>query len=294
MSYFYQLGQYYENETETEGIRGRAEVEYFNSFYLPFNNYLRVTETLSSSVYKIDNREYDYTPNQQTSETEVNLRTKIFDNLTIYNDYNYIDFINESPFEFDLVERESLLENRLNYRIKPYLNLDLESGYDFQKAEYLDLEIYFQIDPSRNWRLNFGTSYDLNENLFNDDLIIKSRYQGRRWEHLLGLEYDLNENRLREIDNQLIYELNTDYGIYFESNLSIDNDYYDRIREANIQLKKKLHCRELAFSYDYIREEFTIQYSLEIFPADSIAFTKKEDDLIFDASIEDRLKDGEF
>lgn len=294
LSYFYQLGKYYEKESLTEGLRGRAEIEYSDSYYLPFNNYLRIIETLSSSIYKIDNRKYNYIPNQQTSETKFKLRSKIFNYLTIYNEYTYVDFRNISPFEFDRSERENLIENRFNYRINPHLNFDLETGYDFQETEYLDLDLYLSLYPSKNWKFSLGTSYDLNKNLFNDDLIIKNNYQGQKWEHHLGIEYDLNENRLREIDNKLIYELDTDYGLYFESNLSIDNDYYDKIREANIQLKKKFHCRELAFSYDYIREEFTVQYSLELFPADSIAFTKNREDLIFDSSIEERLKDGEF
>ena len=294
LSYLYQLGNYYENESKTKGYRGRAKLEYFKSFYLPFNNYLRFTESFNTSIYNIESADYSYIPNQQTFETNFNLRTSILDNLKFYNDYTYLDFRNRSPFEFDRAEKENLLENRLNYRINPYLNLDLESGYSFQKTRYLPLELYLRLKPSSNWIISLGTSYDLNNNLFEDDLIVKSRYQNKRWEHRIGIEYDLDQARLREIDNQLIYELDSDYGIYFETNLSIDNDYYDRIREANLQLKKKFHCRELAFSYDYLREEFTIQYSLEIFPADSIGFTKNKDDLIFDASIENRLKKGEF
>jgi len=294
LSYLYQIGHYYENESKKEGYRAQAGLEYFKSLYLPFNNYFRLTETLKSSIYNIKNEKYNYIPNQQISETELDLRTTILDDLKLYNTYTYLDFRNKSPFEFDRAEKEKLLESTLNYRINPYLDLDLDTGYDFKEDEYLSLESYLNLKPTRNWRISLGTSYDLNNNLFEDDLILKSRYRGRRWEHNLGLEYDLNENRLREIDNQLIYELNTDYGMYFETNLSIDNDYYDRIREANLQLKKKFHCRELAFSYDYLEEEFTIQYSLEIFPAESVGFIKNEDDLIFDASVEERLKEGEF
>ncbi|MFW6267315.1 MAG: hypothetical protein ACOC2S_03075, partial [Halanaerobium sp.] len=61
----------------------------------------------------------------------------------------------------------------------------------------------------------------------------------------------------------------------------------------NIQLNKKFHCRELSFSYDYLKEEFTVQYSIDLFPADPIGFTRTEDDLIFESNIEDRLKSGD-
>jgi hypothetical protein len=129
--------------------------------------------------------------------------------------------------------------------------------------------------------------------LFDDQLIFSSTYESERWEHRLGLEYDLNSSRLEEIDNQLIYELEGDWGWYLESNLSIDYDYDQQIREANIQLNKRFHCRELKFSYDYLREEFTVQYSIDLFPADPVGFTKTEDDLIFESRIEDRLKSGD-
>ncbi|PUU94242.1 MAG: YjgP/YjgQ family permease [Halanaerobium sp.] len=292
-SYLGQLGRYYEDASGVEGYRIRGEAEYSDSFSLPLNSYLRVSQEFSSSAYQIEGREYDRIPNQQHSETGLRLRTNLGRSLTLRNNYTYREQWGYTPFEFDEVERKNELENELNYQISPYLDFDLEGGYDFLDYQYLPLEAYLDLNPTENWELKLGTRYDLNNMLFDDQLIFSSTYESERWEHRLGLEYDLNSSRLEEIDNQLIYELEGDWGWYLESNLSIDYDYDQQIREANIQLNKRFHCRELKFSYDYLREEFTVQYSIDLFPADPVGFTKTEDDLIFESRIEDRLKSGD-
>ncbi len=292
-SYLGQLGYYYEDASQIEGYRIRGEAKYSDSFVLPLNSYLRASQTLSSSAYEVEDREYNRIPSQQQSETELRLRTNIGQNLTLRNNYRYQQQWGYSPFNFDRGDEENQIENKLNYRISPYLDFDLESGYDFLDDQYLPLEAYLNLNPTENWELRLGSRYDLNNMLFDDDLIFRSVFEGQRWEHRLGLEYDLNSSQLKEIDNQLIYELDGDWGWYFESNLSFDYDYDQQIREANIQLNKKFHCRELSFSYDYLKEEFTVQYSIDLFPADPIGFTRTEDDLIFESNIEDRLKSGD-
>ena len=293
LSYFSQIGNYYEELQEIEGKRARAEVRYSDGFSLPLRSYLRAVQELSASIYDIDNRDYNMIPNQQESQTELRLRTNLSRNLTLRNNYKYLNFWGESPFNFDQAERENLMENELNYRIKPYLDFDLEGGYDFKEIEYLPLEAYLDLSPVENWNLSWGIRYDLNNMTFDDNLVFKSIYEGQRLQHRLGLEYDLNSSQLSEIDNQLIYELEGERGWYFESNLSFDYDDDEFVKEANVQLNKSLHCRELSFSYDYLNEEFTVQYSIDLFPSNPIGFTQKEDDLIFETGIEDRLKSGE-
>ncbi|MFN2341337.1 MAG: LptF/LptG family permease [Halanaerobium sp.] len=292
-SYLGQLGRYYEDASQIEGYRIRGEAKYSNGFSLPLRSYLRANQTFSSSAYEIEGKEYNVIPNQQQSETELRLRTNLGRNLTLRNNYTYQQKWGYTPFNFDEGDEENMLENELNYRISPYLDFDLESGYDFLDAEYLPLEAYLNLNPTENWELSLGTRYDLNNMLFEDELIFSSVYEGGRWQHRMGIEYDLNSSELKKIDNQLIYELEGDWGWYFESNLSLDYDYDQQIREANIQLNKSFHCRELSFSYDYLKEEFTVQYSIDLFPADPIGFTKTKDDLIFESDIEDRLKSGD-
>jgi len=292
-SYLGQLGHYYEDASQIEGYRIRGELEYSDGFSLPLRSYLRASQTFNSSAYEIENIEYLQIPNQQQSETKLRLRTNLGSNLTLRNNYTYQQKWGFTPFNFDQGEQENEIENKLNYRISPYLDFDLESGYNFKDAQYLPLEAYLNLYPTENWEINLGTRYDLNNMLFDDELIFRSIYESQRWQHRLGIEYDLNSYELKEIDNQLIYELDGDWGWYFESNFSLDYDYDQEIREANVQLNKSFHCRELSFSYDYLKEEFTVQYSIDLFPADPIGFTRTEDDLIFESNIESRLKSGD-
>lgn len=293
LSYRAVVGNYYEDRSGTKAYRLRAEARYRDSFFLPLNNYLRVEQKLNTSAYQVEDIEYNFIPNQQQSETKLRLRTNLTQNLTLNNNYSYQKYWGYTPFNFDQGEQKNKLINKLNYKLPPYLDLDLEAGYNFFNEQYLDLEAYLNFDPTSNWEIRSGLRYDINNQQFDDELLLKSNYKGERLEHNLGFEYDLNTNELKEIDNQLIYELDGDWGWYLESNVSIDYDYNQRLREANIQLNKKFHCRELKFSYDHLREEFTIQYSLELFPADPIGFTHKDDDLLFESTIEDRLKNND-
>ncbi|RCW57343.1 YjgP/YjgQ family permease [Halanaerobium sp. ST460_2HS_T2] len=292
-SYLAQLGRYYEDFSGIEAYRLRGEAKYSDGFVLPLNSYLRVLQKFSSSGYQIEGREDNSIPGQQQSATELRLRTNLSRNLRLRNNYKYQQQWGYTPFNFDEGEKENQIENMLDYRILPYLYFNLESGYDFLDYQYLPLELYLNLNPTENWELKLGTRYDLNNMIFDDNLIFHSIYEGQRWEHRLGLEYDLNSSQLQKIDNQLIFNLEGDWGWYLESNLSFDYDYDSQISEANIQLNKKFHCRELKFSYDYLQEEITIQYSLELFPADPVGFTKTEDDLIFESSIEERLKNDD-
>jgi len=182
------------------------------------------------------------------------------------------------------------VENNLSFNLSRTFDLELNSGYNFKEEKYLDLEAIMEFKPLREWTLSLGINYDLNENRYNENLIFKSIFKGERLTHRLGMHYDLNNSDLRKLDNQLIYELDGDYGWYLESNLNLDYEYEDQIREANLQLKKKFHCRELTFGYDYMKEEFTVQYTINLFPSQGIGFTQSEDDSSFDLGIREQLE----
>lgn len=292
--YLFSYGKYYENASDTEADRFLAEAEYSRS-YFPLNNlYFRHTNTLGGSIYSLDENDQGFAEEKQIyNENSMRLRIDITDNLRLNNDYSYDQSWFESPFSFDQVEDEKLLENNLRYTLNRDFELELDSGYDFEEDEYLDLEAIMEYQPNGFWTISLGTSYDLNENEFNKDLIAKSNYEGPRLTHKLNLHYDLNNSDLRELDNKLIYEISGDYGWYLESNVSLDYDYNDEIREANILLKKQFHCRELAFGYDHVEEEYTIQYTINLFPSQGIGFTQSDDDTSFDLGIKDQLDDDE-
>ena len=161
------------------------------------------------------------------------------------------------------------------------------SGFTFNS---LSLEMIANFQINENWNIRLGTTFDINNEQFDDNLIVTNNYKGERLNHKLGLEYDLNNNELIEADSNLSYEIKGDWGWYLENNLSFDFQDTETIKEANIQLKKQFHCREIIFSYDYLKDEYTVQYSINLFPSQGVEFIKNEDSLIFDSDIKDMLQ----
>jgi LPS export ABC transporter permease LptF len=283
-------GNYYEDRSGTDAHRLRGEVSYRNSFSLFRRNYLHQNHTFYANSYR--EKDKDFFQNHYILENDFRLVNNLFKNVQIVNYYQYDEYWYESPFAFDQGEEKKLLESSLRYNLHRKFDLNLNSGYDFLEEEYEPLRTFIDYLPVEHWKLSLGTEYDLNDKLFSENLIIKSIYDDQKhFVHKLGLQYDLNDSYLERLDNQFIYRLDGDYGWYLESNLSLNYDYEDSIREANIQLKKNFHCRELAFSYDYIEGEYTIQYSINLFPAQKIGFSRTEDDLLFDLGIEEMLEE---
>jgi lipopolysaccharide assembly outer membrane protein LptD (OstA) len=217
------------------------------------------------------------------------LTTELGEHLTLKNTYQQDRYLGYSPFNFDQAEFKTLLRNQLTYKKSEKLDFKLKSGYNFETEQYSLLEITAAIKLLENWNIEFGTTYDLNNEVFEDNMFLTSRYKNNKINHKLGLEYELNQNKLIELDSNFSYEISGDWGWYLENNLSFDFEEDDVIEEANLQLKKKLHCREIIFSCDYLKDEYTIQYQINLFPSQGIEFIKNEDELIFDSEINEML-----
>jgi len=288
--YLLQTGHYYEADSDIEGKRTRLELIYNDRMIIGDYNSVNVNQKLHSNFYSVNYLGDIVQPYQGVSESEINLKTKLGEHITLNNDYSMIRYLGFSPFNFDQAEFKTLIENQLNYRLNDKIDIELNSGYDFEKDEFLLLEFLANYNVNKYWNLKAGTTYDINNKTFDDNLFLKSLYENEKIKHRLGLEYDLNTNELIEADSNFSYEIKGDWGWYLENNLSFDFKDEDTIEEANLQLKKKFHCREIIFSYDYLKEEYTVQYSINLFPSQGIEFVKNEEALIFDSDIKDMLE----
>ncbi|MBS3811919.1 MAG: LptF/LptG family permease [Halanaerobiales bacterium] len=291
--YKFVIGNYNERDRNLKGPRAQAQVSYDNRWNILENSILRTEQSVQGSVYGNEDFNFDQLDYQVTTNSQFEFDSYLTDNLKLTNSYSYIKQFGDSYFTFDRVEPENLLENELRYDLNRRLDFRLEGGYDFKNDEYLLLEALTNLKVMENWEIDFGLVYDLNRDLFNDNLILKSNFYNSRWQHKLGIEYNINDGTLEKLDNQIIYELAGDWGWYIENNISINTQRRDPIREANLQIKKKLHCREIIFSYDYVKDEYTLEYSINLFPSQGIEFIKTEDDLTFDIGIEERLKEDD-
>ncbi len=289
LKYKLQTGHYYEDNSDIEGERVKAEISYKNKVKVGELNTLNLDQIFHSNFYNVTYEKEVFRPNQTVSETDIELTTELGEHLTLKNSYQQDRYLGYSPFNFDQAEFKTLLKNQLTYEKGEKLSIKLNSGYNFETKQYSLLEMVAGFKPLKNWNIEIGTTYDLNNEIFEDNMFLTSRYDNNKINHKLGLDYELNQNKLVELDSNFSYEIPGDWGWYLENNLSFDFEDEDVIKEANLQLKKNFHCREIIFSYDFLKDEYTIQYQINLFPSHGIEFIKKEDQLIFDSEITEML-----
>ena len=284
-----QTGYYYESESDIKGHRTRAEFIYDNRLNLNRSNYLNVKQNFHYNIYDVVYEGEIYKPYQAVSESDISLISNLGNYISLTNSLQQEGYLGYSPFNFDQAQIESIMENNVAINFNNRFNLELNTGYDFIKEKYLLLDIFANLEIIDNWNIRLGTTYNLNQDTFAENMYLTSYYNGSKLNHRLGLEYNLNESSLAQLDSNISYEIPGDWGWSLENNLSYNFNQEDAIQEANIQLKKKLHCREIVFSYDYIKDEYTFQYQINLFPSEGIEFIKTEDQLIFDSNIEDLI-----
>jgi hypothetical protein len=136
------------------------------------------------------------------------------------------------------------------------------------------------------------TEYDLNNNKFKEDLSVASEYQNNNLRADTEIKYSLNKNRINNLENTLEYELSGEWGWYVENNISYDFEepVDERLEEANLTIKKKLHCRQLKLSYDYLDEEWLLTYDINIFPGEDVTIGQQQGERLFRFGLEDDLK----
>lgn len=298
-SYRASLGHYYEDASTTKGYRGMGEIVYSDQWNLTDSLVFSAEQSLNGKIYQTEEREVNIYLNNNISddnksddndylityESKLGLRKNLTPNLTWDTRYNYTDFYGETPFRFDRETIEEKVKSSLNYRIID-LSLQISTGYDIYNEKYDPLRGILNWQVNQYWKLGAGTYYDLNTETFGD-LAVTSKYKDQQWEINTGLHYDLNNNNLNRLDNQLVYELQNQW--YLELNNSIDYED-DTIKKANILLKKNFHCRQLWFSYDYLKEEFVVEYHINIFPEKGVRLgSSEEEPFIFDLGIRDLL-----
>ncbi len=277
-----QLGNYFEDDSGIEGYRGGLEGNYKERWQLFSNTSLKTDNSITAFIYSPQEFKYDesnYDKTQFSYHSETTLSNELTDNLRLENKYIYNDFRGQSPFNFDQQKKEETLESNLRYGNKK-LELELNGGYNIYMDEYLLLTASLSYIPVPEWELSMNTEYDPNTYLFEDDLTLTSVYKGDRLTSETDIIYNMNSKRTERLSNKIIYELQGDWGWYVENNIEYDYDepQGERLEAANLVLKKKLHCREISLSYDYLNQEILFTYTIDLFPGQGVTVGQNEDD----------------
>ncbi|MEJ6951252.1 LptF/LptG family permease [Natronospora cellulosivora (SeqCode)] len=185
--------------------------------------------------------------------------------------------INEAVFTRDLRIVSNYRTDKLNVR--------LSTNYDINDNIFDDFVLRTTYNKE-NLSVNFATSYNIHDNRFGD-IVFTNKYKGEHWEINNGFKYDLENYKLEEIDNQIIFELEDEW--YFELNNSYDN-LQERFDTANLALRKNFHCRTLTFKYDYVKQEYTLEYNINLFPEQTIQIgSSAEDEFMFDFGLDELI-----
>ncbi|MFW5976348.1 MAG: hypothetical protein ACOCQS_00225 [Bacillota bacterium] len=296
--YDFTAGNFYESDTGTHALRGGAGITYDNRWEILPGNYFSTEQNISSYIYRnMGSKENLLSEENITGvllhQSDLSLESNITENLTLDNSFFTSDETGETPFQFDKQEKERLLESELDYEQK-YMGFNLEGGYDFLYEEYLLVEGLLAFYPLPDWTIEMGTSYDINRNYYEDDFILKNQYEQENISFNTIVRYNLNDSKLKRLENELTYEVPGDWGWYLENNVSFDYEDEEPLDEASLSLTKKMHCRELWFTYDHIDESFTFTYKLDLFPDHSVTMGRDEDDsYIFETGLEEMLAEDD-
>lgn len=298
-SFDFKSGRYYEDRARVEGLRSQAGINYRRTWPLYKNSSFTTEQNLSGSIYRIledkrennfygEYREEEYSifglPYQVNYSASHNLQVPLYPGLSWNTKYTYRDYWGDSPFTFDSTIRERV-DTYLRYN-RGGLYINLASGYDIYNLRYLPITATLRWQIRENWNLNIGTSYTPLENTFGD-FVLTNKYKAEPWEINTGLRYDLNNKMVKELDNQLIFDLEDEW--YLELNSRYDYRY-NELRTANLALRKVFHCRSLTFRYDYVKQEYSLEYNINLFPGQSFSLGRSRDnDFIFDLGLDELL-----
>lgn len=301
-NYYLSLGRYYEDSSGLGGYRASGKVKYDNRWSLTDKITLSTTQIVNGSIYNmnidqagnfpVNNNLFNSTdqaymigslPYLVSYQSDYELRTNLTRNLTWRNNYSFTGYRGETPFNFDQISFREKVNSRLNYH-RGGVHLMLSGGYDIYHLNYLPVSGILRWRVRPEWELAFGGSYYPDTQSLSN-FAITSKYDSEKWNIKTVLKYDPEEGLVKRADNRLVYELDKEW--YFEFNTGYD--YEEGLEKANLLLKKNFHCRQIWFGYDYIKEEFTLEYRINLFP-DKGFRVKSSEEVPFDMNIEEILE----
>ncbi len=273
------VGYYDDRDVDLAALRGGARLDY-NRYFRPLNWLnLRLNQRASA---------YGYSTGDLFAQifSENRLILQPLDWVRSTWTYTHREPFGESPFGFDFRERESELESDLRFSYGPW-EARFSSGRDFVDQTFDDVsgQIRYRT-PQVNLRLASG--YKIEDREWKDVVFTA----GFNFEHLdLDLGYRFNPSPFTHIklESKVAWQATED--IKLEGVLSYDIEDQD-LDTAAIRLAWDLHCRQLVFHYDHVREEFLVQYQILAFPGQKVQVLSTPDDpMIFDLELGDLFDD---
>jgi len=153
--------------------------------------------------------------------------------------YNYNKSEGPTPFNFDVI---SPLSSRINGNLSltptEKIKLDLSTNYNFVTDSFGSLVAKLEYTPEDDWKLNFNTSYDLNDMEWN-----------------------------KRINSQLDLQLTDAWRVKYKGAIDLE-DF--KLTNSVVGITRDLHCRELTINYKQSSKSIWVEFFIKAFPTEKI------------------------
>lgn len=206
---------------------------------------------------------YQSNQSQQLIHGCINLSQKLSNKIYLSAVYNKRFVWGDSPFKFDKQSPQDKLTGSITYTKQP-LTISLRTGYNFLEQEFDSLNPRVTINNSQGLISSLSASYDLNNKKFST---LTGRFDYSPYEDLvigLGGTYNINSDRLTKYDGKISFDLTEKIKLNY--NVMYDVSKASKFSKGELVVVVDLHCRKLKFTYNHVKPEFKIQYSINAFP----------------------------
>lgn len=283
------IGRYREEGTNTEGMKIQGEYIYQQTLRPLRPLTINVSQRGTSSFYYLEEGlERTATPDSPLSVSDSRVRTGIrpFQGLDFSLDYNRRFVQGHTPFSFDRVSEREDVGGSLTYSWNTG-RTRLSTSYSLLTEQYGDLKGDFTLTPVQEVRMEVSATYSIEEQAFKG-MVATSRLDFEGFKHDLALRVDADWE-IERVDTELLWDVGEVLEVGFRARYHPQEQEFKR---GEVLLIWDLHCRQLSFSYDHLKEEYWIQYSIPAFPGQKASLGRTpEDPMLFDLDLGGFLHD---
>ena len=226
------VGRFYEGSTEEENTRGEYIVNLKKSFDL--GEYLTLTPSgiFRQDVYLTGEARY-------LVGGKIDLKAAYNSDITGSISYSYNKSEGPTPFNFDYIEPLThSISGKLTFKPNDKVKLDLSTKYNFVTDSFGNLVAKLEYEPKTDWKMNFNTSYDLNDMEWN-----------------------------KQIKSQLDLQLSEDWRVKYKGTVDLE-DF--KLSNSIVGITRDFHCREFTLNYRQSNKSFWVEFFIKAFPTEKI------------------------
>ncbi len=226
------VGQFYEGATEEENTRGEFIVNLKRPFNLGENITLTPSGIFRQDVYLTGEARY-------LIGGKVDLKAAYNSNISTTVSYNYNKSVGPTPFNFDYIDPlTNTINGKLTLTPNEKINLNLSTNYNFETETFGNLVGKLEYKPKDDWKMNFNTTYSLNDMEWN-----------------------------KQIKSQLDLQLNDDWRVKYKGTIDLE-DF--KLSNSIVGITRDLHCREFTINYKQASKSFWVEFYIKAFPTEKI------------------------